>query len=292
MRAGETVSGKDISFVLRCVPRYARGVGSPRAVPVLAYNEKFYPAREVSLSLSGGLAALGGESVGIEDLEALGIGVLGRYIDGKIIGGIALKSSDILGAAPERTRGFWQGLCLDQSVLPPNAPLSDIFTFHFEFLRRWGLPGGMVIDWDTAAPLLLSYLRYLSLCAEKSKILVLMPREHYGSGVFPPSIPLNRLDGGLSLFTARFRGTGICFYDEVPANLKTLKAGADILFLVEPPPLPSLRDALGALRAALVLGIGEGLPRRELFPLFGIRGALKGCTHVLFREAGLPWALP
>ncbi|MDR0388907.1 MAG: TerB N-terminal domain-containing protein, partial [Spirochaetaceae bacterium] len=291
MKEREAVAKGAVSFVLRCVPRYKRGVGSPWGVPALCYKDRFYPAREVSLNLDRGLAGLGPGLIQQETLEELGIGALGRYIDGGGIREIALRNIDIFGVS-EKTRGFWQGLHIDGPRWIENGLRTDIFSFHFEFLRRWGLPGGMVINWDAAAPLLLSYLRSLLLYSEKIKILVLMSKEHYAAGIFPASMPLNRLDGGLSLFAPQFRGTGICFYDEIPENSAMLKASADILFLVEPPPRPEVLDALRALRAGLVVGVGEKLSCAENLSLFGIRGKLREYTDCLFRVDGVPCAFP
>jgi hypothetical protein len=309
---------KKLSLVLRCAVPLSRGVGRPYGIPALRFGEKVYSAKAASLALAGDALILDdGTRVPGTVLEDLGIGPLGRFIDGDPIVPVKLKPQDILRRGGRDLEGFWTGLELPLtgtetagtdpgSGPPPGPPLSAaelLFREHLDFLRFFGISGGVVAEPRTSAALLARYLDVLGGAVEDGRVMVLTRRAYYETRLrreLSPLIPVTAAEG-VSLFSPRFRGVGLGFYETLPGNLKIRKARCDILILVEPEALSDTPGEtgriLGEIGSRVTLGVFLKPPefpglKGEIRALLSLRGAMADLGKYAIRDTAPEGGIP
>lgn len=253
-------------LVLRCMPLFGGGVGAAWGLPVVRDGKSRYSALELSRALrpSGRAELPDGACFGAEELEALGIGPLGRWAGGAPIRPVLLGPEDFFPSGAPR-------FSLETEEFPWKArgSAAELFHAHMEFLRRCGFSGGLACERGKAAAPLAAYLRFLFLGAEvpDAKILVLVERAFFETKLSPllpeaepfaacgaGKIAAGGAEGGEEI-TGSERG-GILFYEELSPALKSLKVSCGILILAEPEtadPAPA-----GEIRAGIRLGAAEG----------------------------------
>jgi hypothetical protein len=287
---------KNLSLVLHCAVPQRRGVGQPYGIPVLRFGEKAYSAKAVSLALTGDTLVLDGTPVSRAALEDRGIGPLGRFIDGGPIVPIKLKPQDILYRGSRDLEGFWTGFELPRRLTGtgkdsgPGA--GELFREHLDFLRFFGISGGVIAEPRESASLLARYLAGLGETIEDGRVIVLTRRRYYETRLrqeLSPAIPVAAAEG-VSLFSPRFRGVGLDFYETLPGNLKIQKARCDILILVEPEAFFN-EHTLEGLGARLNLGVFMKGPEPsglsgELRAFFALRGIPGELEKYLIRDTG------
>ncbi|MDR1373764.1 MAG: hypothetical protein LBJ24_02195, partial [Treponema sp.] len=286
------VPQEDISLVLRCAPAMLRGVGSPRAEPALKYGNKLFSARALSLDFRRKYLPLEGKWLRRGALESAGIGPLGRYINGEALAPFSVKPRELLLRGGEALTGFWRGFEPASGGKGPwvrRGGEKELFAAHLDFLRTWGLPGGVVsADREKTSAALAAWLTSLageldrearagetdSLFSElpAARVLVLVPkmfwdrllvRELPQGGEGPLTVPPGRYAGASSVWAPGFRGVGIAFYSDIPAKARPdpawdmlVLAGADEAFVSEETGLRTeLLDALKAVSARQTLGV-------------------------------------
>jgi hypothetical protein len=289
------VRQEDVSLVLRCAPAVSRGVGTPRAEPALKYGKKLFSAKALSLDFRRTYLPLEGKWVRRGALEAVGIGPLGRYINGEPLAAFGVKPRELLLRGGESLTGIWSGFepaAGGKGVWVRHGGEQEIFAAHLDFLRTWGLPGGMVSgDREKTASALAAWLTGLakeldgearagetdSLFNElpAARVLVLVPktfwdrllvRELPQGGEGPLTVPPGRYAGAASVWAPGFRGIGIAFYSDLPAGPRQARpeaawdilvlAGADEALVSEETGLRvELLDTLKAVSARQTLGV-------------------------------------
>jgi hypothetical protein len=278
-------------------------VGEPFATPVLKYGKRYYLASALSRQFGEEFIPLGDKWVKGETLENLGIFPLERLAGGKPLEDLKLKPQDIMrrGGIP----GAWTDLELVDNPWVVSAPPERILSAHLDFLRFYGIPGGVSSRPGEGSALSLgTYLRRLSGEIADGRVFVFMTRASYDAWfcrilptVWPSSAPLTlagrKLEEGKSLFSPQFRGIGLCCYEDMPKNLDFFRAQCDILLFIEPPQIThdSSRNAgeadyfeeLKKIKARLRLGIfthpwdhycsgSYGAKLRDFFSLKGNMG--------------------
>jgi hypothetical protein len=306
------VAEEELSLILRAYPRIRKGVGTPRALPLVSRRspggERVYGALGLSRRFREPYIPLEDRWVRRESLEKLGVGPLGHYLGGEKLSPLTLKPLELLLRGSGRLRFLWQrveaagdrgeGLWVSsppEGALEGGASPRDILFSHLEYLRSWGINGGVRgsrrrEDFQNLA----QWLRGLAERLEGGRVLVLIsgeswnaflaeefPQPEGGSLTVPPG-----LREGPRVFDRDFRGIGIAFYEDLLYGLgegaspenppgKTgrpmgspVGSGCnwDILFLADFPG-PALRDPGGSFSPALAAFLRE-LPRRLTLGLF------------------------
>ncbi|MCL1814154.1 MAG: hypothetical protein FWG29_11635, partial [Treponema sp.] len=253
-------------LVLRCIPFMKNGVGSAWGLPVVAAGKERLSARSLSEKLQApGIVSFGSDPFREEhlrELEALGIGPLGRYLGGEPIKPVQLGPDDFFNTPAGRRKTGEQAekagtisaaelFCteaeFEETHWIADGPVSDLFISHLEFLRTWGFSGGLIINEATLAKLLADYIIYLQKETEKenTKIIVLIAKHFYETQLIaqlPHSkvsgdpavkeIPINFCAGNIPVLSREMSGLGIAFYEDLDPMLRTHKARCDILIAV------------------------------------------------------------
>ncbi|MDR1862913.1 MAG: TerB N-terminal domain-containing protein, partial [Treponema sp.] len=226
-----------LSLVLRCAPMTERGVGRAVAAPALKYNKKLFSAAALSRQFRSAYIALEDKWVRRETLEETGIGTLGRYINGETLEPLGIKSGTLFCREGGEMRGLWEKIEFDRERWRKYGGEKELFFAHLDFLRAWGLSGGVVSggDREKTAAFLAAWLK--SLAAElgragrdsgdffdaplPGRVLVLMKKGFWEKRLrkdLPQNadglcvVPGGGYSGVSSLTDPRFRGIGIGFY--------------------------------------------------------------------------------
>jgi hypothetical protein len=195
--------------------------------------------------------------------------------------------------------GFWPAFEFpEERWVPGGGPA--LFAAHLDFLRSFGISGGIVAEREEGAELLAVYLAALGGKIEDGRALALAPAEYYEGCLrrrLFPAFPVGASEG-TSLFAPRFRGAGLALYEALPGNLDIVKPRFDILILVEPDAALSRLPLIKAISARVVLGLFTGTASplapgpHPLKGLFSLRGSMaelgRYCIRNLREDLPLP----
>jgi hypothetical protein len=171
------IAKEKLSLIVHCYADIQRGVGRAYALPVLKYGAKRWSARKVSEKLGPEGIALDGKWVKRETLENLGIGPLGRFVDGAPITPVRLKPRELLYRGGEDLGRFCSDFEFDRNRWIRSAEPEALFAAHLDFLRAYGISGGLIAGKEAeAARFLAAYLRNLLEKEKDGTILILTPR--------------------------------------------------------------------------------------------------------------------
>jgi len=285
------------SLVLRCMPFMEKGAGSAWGLPVIATGKERFSALALSEKLEPpGSLNLNSDPLKAErlsELEALGIGPLGRYLGGEPIKPVPLRPEDFFesillkglltkgrsknGEKGERRKNisacelFCSALEFDDTRWIDQGNTAELFRGHLEFLRCWGFSGGLFIE-DTVLPSpLADYIKLLQKesAREKSKIIVLvskhffdtrlaaeLPNAKTSGDLSAGEIPVNTSSEGTSVWGPDFAGLGIAFHEDIAPMLRSQKIRCDICLYVITGQEQSGEDfSAGEILARLKLGV-------------------------------------
>ncbi|MDR3343802.1 MAG: TerB N-terminal domain-containing protein [Treponema sp.] len=305
---------ENLSLVLWVAPKVERGVGTAYAVPVVQYGKKRYTAQSISEQLESTgrpYVALDDKWVRTEILAALGIGELGCLIDGTPIRPMQLKAHEILNQGGDDLRGLWSGLEFENNPWVKAVDLDNGFHFHLNFLRTYGISGGIVAHHNVrSAELLAEYLAYLPTQMEHGTVILLM-REKYHKEYLKKKLryplPVAQTGAGVSIFSPEFQGIGICYYEKLAQSMAGAKARYDMLILVKPEELllneqKNYYETIRAIDTRLRVGIifnttyllkdATDAATNRLMEFFNLRGKMKKLVNHVFRDPDLSLALP
>ncbi|MCL1927533.1 MAG: hypothetical protein FWG07_01905 [Treponema sp.] len=257
---------REKTLILRCIPFMEKGVGSAWGLPVIAAGKERLSALSLSEQLQApGMLAFDADPFRAEhlrELEALGIGPLGRYLGGEPIKPVRLGPEDFFNTSINRRRIgertektgtiksaelFCTGLEFEKTYWIANGSVPDLFTGHLEFLRTWGFSGGLSINESALAQLLAGYLIHLQkeTSKEKPKIAVLISKHFFETQLYAQlpnlkisgdpdagEIPVNFCTGHVPVLSREMTGLGIVLYEDIVPMLRTQKACCDILIAV------------------------------------------------------------
>jgi hypothetical protein len=296
------------------------------AFPALKYGKRYYSVPALSRRFGEGFIPLGGKWVRRETLESLGLFPLGRLAGGESPEPRRLKPPEVMRRGGDTLRdafgGVWTDFEFKEKLWISSAPPDRIFSAHLDFLRHYGIPGGVLTDGgEGAAASLGAYLRGLSGELGDGRALVFMSRDYYETwfcrvlpAVWPSSLPLpftGRQRGeGNSPFSPQFRGIGLCFYKDIPKTLNSFMPQWDILFFVEPEKITyeasgisgdaGYFDALKKIKTRLRLGIFHhpwdnnypGSYGTKLRDFFSLRGTMKALGKYVIRDENSSLRMP
>ena len=250
------------------------------AAPVLRWGERRFPAEDVSLRMDREYILLEKQWARRKDIAAAGIFPLRSYAGGKPMEKIKLKAGELIRRGGGRFAGLFSGLEADTSQWLERGGKEEIFYAHLEFLRGWGLSGGVAIHGHREqAAFLASWLKRLARSGE-SRALLVMEKRYYDL-YLPQALPeLKTMPAALPGKPAAGAMLRIAFYEDLPLSPLDQRRAADILVLLEPEEAVAREQTYTHLRnisAALTLGIfssawelfhGPLAPKARL--LFGI----------------------
>lgn len=130
------------------------GIGYAEAIPYFVVGNEKIIAEDLSRKIQPDKKYIPLESgwYSVESLKQLGIGPMGRLIDGTALSNyLRLSAPEILRRGSERCDGPWQRLEFPELKLPANAAPDRIAAEHLKFLIRWGIPGGFtgaLVDYE------------------------------------------------------------------------------------------------------------------------------------------------
>ncbi|MDR3334134.1 MAG: TerB N-terminal domain-containing protein [Treponema sp.] len=295
------ISPEQLSLVLHGVSRIERGVGTAYAVPMLKYGKKCYSAQLVSNLLEttrGTAVQLDSKWVRKETLRAIGLGDLGCLIDGTPLKPIRMSAAEVLNQGGDDLLGLWSEFTFAEDPWVPEADANRIFRTHIEFLRTYGISGGIIAHHNGwVAEVLAAYLGYLSQQIKNGTVILLM-REKFYKDHLKKKLHLAEL----SVFSPQFKGIGVCYYEKLAAVDKP--ARCDLLILVKPEELilneqKGCYEHIAAIQTRLRLGIifnatylFQDIGDKRIKELFNIQGKLNHLVHYVFRDPNTPLALP
>jgi hypothetical protein len=169
-----------ISLVLGAVQSET---GLPYALPLLRVRDRFFHAQEVSSRMDRDYLLFGSRWVRRKDIEAAGILPFCSFAGGEPIGKIRLKPEEFLLGGGKRLEGLFTGFFADTSLWIEKGKSEEIFVSHLEFLRTWGIPGGVAHNnRSEQAAYLAAWLKNIAANSARNdaqKILVLMEKNYY-----------------------------------------------------------------------------------------------------------------
>ena len=275
------------------------GAGEAWAAPLLRYGERRFSVEEVSLRMNRDYILLEDRWVRREDLLDIGLFPLCSWAGGAAIEKIKLKPGELLRRGGGRFAGRFSGMEADTALWLERGDRETLFHAHLEFLRAWGLSGGVALrGHGEQAAFLASELERIASGADNA--LALMERRYYDLYLSPflPELKAASLPGtGRESRNAPLR---IVFYEDLPLSPAERRNASGLLLLVEPEEVFSQNETLAhlqSIRAEVTLGIFSDA--RELFrgPAAAKARNLFGVTEVelepyLIRDAARPLGLP
>lgn len=245
------------------------GIGYAEAVPYFVGGNERIKAEDLSKKIQPDRKYLRLDSgwYPVESLKQLGIGPMGRLIDGTALSNyLKLSAAEILRRGSERFDGPWQRLEFPELKLPVSDTPVRIAAKHLEFLIQWGIPGGFTGAFADFEITLLELLT--NLLQESPKIRVLMVGK---KALFDEmsekwhAILFGRYEGNKKDPELKTNAAGL--YMSTPKALENYpglsRAKWDILMILEPDALvksgtSKLYNNLVSCKAHLVLGLFTG----------------------------------
>ncbi|MHA0858058.1 TerB N-terminal domain-containing protein [Paenibacillus sp. CMAA1364] len=134
----------EAELVLEGYTKVSRGVGQAFAIPVLTINATRLSAAEVSRCIKPDqpLVPVLDGYVSVNTLREAGLGPMGRTIQGALLDRpYQLTPSEIIARGSDRLQGAWSAIVFPDLQWPymGDSPIYD----HLNFLRTWGLNGGI-----------------------------------------------------------------------------------------------------------------------------------------------------
>lgn len=199
LRSRHKVIQDECEMILSLVREERNGIGVVFAVPELACGSFRRKAEGISREISNHKRFMRIEPgwVPIERLRQIGIGPLGRSDDGSSLGPIPLSPAEVLNRGSDRLRGPWSRIEAPDLKFPQGKDVQDTARLHLEFLRAWGLPGGIVGELDFLSNAFQEMFSTLLIRSPEVKILIIAVKK-----------TLDSLAGGWNkIVGTRFEGT-------------------------------------------------------------------------------------
>ncbi|MDI6853025.1 MAG: TerB N-terminal domain-containing protein [Deltaproteobacteria bacterium] len=150
LRSRHRVIQDECELILSLVREEQNGIGVVSALPELVCGSFRRKAEEISRELSNNKRFIRIEPgwVPIEKLRQIGIGPLGVADDGSSLSPIPLTPTEVLNRGSDRLRGPCSRIEAPELRFPQGKDAQDTARLHLEFLRAWGLPGGILGERD------------------------------------------------------------------------------------------------------------------------------------------------
>lgn len=132
-----------------------QGIGKVTALPKFKLGTLLVDAETLSKQIQPSVNFLRIKNgwLSVDLLKAVGIGAMGRMVDGAPIESFDLTPHEILIRDSSRFSGRWSNVDFHSInlPLPSGSSLQDVGEQHLEFLRTWGIPGGLIGSPDSLA---------------------------------------------------------------------------------------------------------------------------------------------
>ena len=150
LRSKHKVIEDECELILSLIREEHNGIGVVSALPELVCGSFRRKAEEISREISNYKRFMRIEPgwVPIEKLRQIGIGPLGVADDGSSLSSIPLTPAEVLNRGSDRLRGPCSRIEAPELRFPHGKDAQDTGRLHLEFLRAWGLPGGVVGERD------------------------------------------------------------------------------------------------------------------------------------------------
>jgi|GEM_PF-602418 len=258
-------------LVLHAYTVERNGIGKAYARPEVWAEGMRFPAYELSLCVkpNASFVRAGEGWFSIDSLEKLGLGRMGRLIDGRPVKNpFALSAGELLARGGPRLAGPWKRMAIED--FRPDRQETEALA-HLRFLARWGLNGGLKNGGsgeNIAA--LRGLFGELFLRAPACRIMVVAKQERMGelSGAFRAFSPLRLDEDGREPALPPGRGCLVlASVGELVKNLLPVPEQYDLLVMVEPDAMTrSVRSriftVLCGIRATLRIGLYGDTPLR------------------------------
>ncbi|MBZ5537250.1 MAG: TerB N-terminal domain-containing protein [Acidobacteriia bacterium] len=165
--------------LILCVKRDSQdGIGRAIAEPTFVFGDFRQSAEETSRSITSEtkFVRAGSGWINAGALYEAGIGPLGRAKDGRLLGPISLTPAEVINRGSARLEGPWSRLEFPEFALPTGDSVESTVRLHLEFLKHWGLPGGIVDTGNALGKPI--YERLRSLISEVDNARVLLVGSH------------------------------------------------------------------------------------------------------------------
>lgn len=175
LRSRHKVIQDECELLLSLVREERNGIGAVLAVPELACGSFRRKAEEISreISIYKRFVRIEPGWVPIEKLRQIGIGPLGRSDDGSSLGPIPLSAAEVINRGSDRLRGPWSRIEAADLRFPQGKDVQDAARLHLEFLRTWGLPGGLLGEPDFLSDTFQEMFSNLMIRSPEAKILII-----------------------------------------------------------------------------------------------------------------------
>lgn len=229
---------EEISLELECVVESKNGIGKAFAVPVCRLGEKLVSAKELSLSTEVENCFVLGKYLSSLCLQQIGIGVIGRMIDGTALNPIELKANEIIYRGSERLDGLWKRFNFIQDCWQVTGSIEEITKSHLTFLQTYGINGGIILPESNGIDLIKQWLHlYCGQDYINTKILILV-RKKMLSELYVDKLQDNFLilKGTKSdpILPDKNNRNVICTYTTLKKYSSITCADWDIILMIEP----------------------------------------------------------
>ncbi len=283
-------------LLLSLVREEVNGVGVVFAIPELICGDFRARAEEISKEISNHkrFVRIDPGWIPIQKLRQLGIGPLGRTVDGSSLSRILLTPAEVLNRGSNRLRGPWTRIESSELRFPEGEDVEDTARLHLEFLRTWGLPGGIIgrperdetVFWNMFASL-------LQRSPETRILLVATKKDLDGFGRLWETISATRFDGNRKdpEFRASVKGVVLATPKALEATPALTSLKWDIVCLFQADLLVKsgssrLFKSLVKCRKALTLGLFAG---KDFLERTSTREALSQVFGISIHEDRLLW---
>ncbi|MHB0876622.1 MAG: TerB N-terminal domain-containing protein [Anaerolineae bacterium] len=136
------------------------GIGRGIGVPMVVYGDMAVSAESLSrvLRVDTEFVRLETGWLPVATLRGLGIGPMGRLLDGTALSPVTLSPGELLRRGSPRLRHVWANLDFSALRLPQGATEAETAAMHLRLLLEWGIPGGLVgsreANWQALASVL------------------------------------------------------------------------------------------------------------------------------------------
>ncbi len=150
LRSKHKLIQDECELILSLLREEHNGIGVVSALPEFVCGSFRRKAEEISREISNykKFMRIDPGWVPLEKLRQIGIGPLGLADDGSSLSPILLTPAEVLNRGSDRLRGPCSKIDAPELRFPQGKDAQDTSRLHLEFLRAWGLPGGIVGERD------------------------------------------------------------------------------------------------------------------------------------------------
>lgn len=261
---------KEISLELECVVENKNGIGKAFAVPICRFGDKLISAKELSLNTEAKNCIILEKYLSSSCLEQIGIGVMGKMIDGTALNPIELKPNEIIYRGSDRLEGLWKKFNFTKDCWLAAGSIEEIAKSHLTYLQTFGINGGIILPGNDGIDLIKQCLyEYCGQDYINTKKLILIRKKMLSE------LDLDKLQDNFlilkgiksdPIFSDKNNKNAICTYTTLEKCLGITSADWDIILMIEPDEQfktsnTSIYQSVRKIKGAIKLGIFSASPK-------------------------------